>query len=200
MGAIINEFVTITSDGDLIEKRRKEQEYLEYIKEHIAFVQEAFELYMRPLLNKNSICTTVSDEKLKEAILELEPLLDTHDASKFSDDEFDGYRLKWYPTKLESDLDENEKRIITDQYEKCWEHHYTVNDHHPKHWVNPETDVPEDMCLRAIIEMICDWEAMSLKFKTNTLEWYENKAKEEKAAMSVNTKVIVEDLMKVLHN
>jgi len=53
----------------------------------------------------------------------------------------------------------------------------------------------------AIIEMLCDWEAMSLKFGTSTLKWYENDAKDEKAALSPKTKEIVEDLLyNVLHN
>ena len=57
------------------------------------------------------------------------------------------------------------------------------------------------MTLRAIIEMICDWEAKSLKFKSNTLEWYTNDAEDEKAAMTDNTKKIVEELLfNVIHN
>jgi hypothetical protein len=68
------------------------------------------------------------------------------------------------------------------------------------HWVDPETKIPRDMSLRAILEMICDWEAMGLKFKSDTLNWYENDAKDEKAAMSTNTKQIVEELLyNVIH-
>ena len=51
------------------------------------------------------------------------------------------------------------------------------------------------MTLEAILEMICDWEAMSLKFGTNTLNWYETKAIDEKKCMTSNTKDIVEELM-----
>lgn len=201
MGQIINEFTTITDRDDLLEKRRKEQEYLEYIKEHISFVKEAFNLYIIPLRSKNNISTLISDQDLKNAIDELEDIIDTHDASKFSDSEFDGYRIKWYPTKLETRLPESEQEVIKYNYEECWKHHYQTNDHHPKHWVNSETGIPEDMSLRAILEMLCDWEAMSLKFQTSTLEWYTNKAVEEKACFSTKTKDIVEELLfNVLHN
>ena len=51
------------------------------------------------------------------------------------------------------------------------------------------------MSLDAIIEMICDWEAMSDKFNTNTLQWYEKDAKDEKACFSPKTKIIVEDIL-----
>ena len=56
------------------------------------------------------------------------------------------------------------------------------------------------MTLDAIVEMLCDWEAMSLKFNTNTVEWYKNEAIDEKKAFSLNTKAIVEDLLfNILH-
>ena len=56
------------------------------------------------------------------------------------------------------------------------------------------------MTLDAIIEMLCDWEGMSLKFGTSTLSWYEKDAKDEKAALSPNSKAIVEELLyNVLH-
>ena len=57
------------------------------------------------------------------------------------------------------------------------------------------------MSLDAIIEMICDWEAVSTMFGTNTVEWYKTKAVDyEQKMMTQNTKDIVEDLLfNVLH-
>lgn len=207
MGIILNENSLITQDvyeDDSSERINKEQEYLDYINEHIAFVNKAFNLYMVSLLSKNNISSLISDEELKQAILNLQPLIPTHDASKFSDAEFDGYRRKYYPTQVElakEKEDDSYRQLCEDRYEECWVHHYTVNAHHPKHWYNFETKTATDMSLDAIIEMLCDWEAMSLKFNTSTVKWYENDAKDEKSVLSPKTKQIVEDLLyNVLHN
>lgn len=205
MGFILTENSLITNiEDDSAARLDKEQEYLDYINEHINFVNKAFEMYIIPLLNMTNISNLISDEELKNTIRNLQPLIPTHDASKFSDAEFDGYRMRWYPTVAEEAKQKEDQELqntIRERYEKCWEHHYTVNAHHPKHWVDPETGIPKDATLDAIIEMICDWEAMSLKFGTSTLKWYENDAKDEKSAMSAKTKEIVEDLMyNVIHN
>lgn len=207
MGIILNENSLITQDvyeDDSSERINKEQEYLDYINEHIDFVNKAFDLYMVPLLSKNNISSLISNEELKQAILNLQPLIPTHDASKFSDAEFDGYRRKYYPTQVElakEKEDDSYRQLCEDRYEECWVHHYTVNTHHPKHWYNFETKTATDMSLDAIIEMLCDWEAMSLKFNTSTVKWYENDAKDEKSVLSPKTKQIVEDLLyNVLHN
>lgn len=205
MGTIITENSLITKiEDDSAARLEKEQEYLDYINEHISLVNKAFTIYMLPLLGMTNISVLVSDEELKKAIVNLQPLIPTHDASKFSDAEYDGYRMRWYPTKAEEAKMKEDKEfeeLVSDRYEKCWQHHYTVNEHHPKHWVNPETGVSRDMNLGAIIEMLCDWEGMSLKFGTSTLKWYEEKATDEKAALSAKTKEIVEDLLyNVLHN
>ena len=57
------------------------------------------------------------------------------------------------------------------------------------------------MSLRAIVEMICDWEAMGMKFNSDTIKWYESDdSKDERESMSTRTKQIVEDLLyNVLH-
>lgn len=201
MGFIFTENSLVQPNDDSMERIRLEKEYLEYIKEHINFVKVSYVRYIVPLLDKNTISHIISDKELKNAIEELSLTIETHDASKFSDAEFDGYRMKYYPTKAEQNCTEDERKMIDDRYEECWEHHYKTNDHHPKFWVNSETGDIRDMNLRAIIEMICDWEAMSLKFKTNTLEWYKNSAEDEKNAMSEKTKQIVEELLfNVIHN
>lgn len=200
MGVIIKENSYIEQYDDSMERIRKEKEYLEYIIEHINFVKKAYTLYMVPLLEQNNISTLVSDEELKDAIEELALTIETHDASKFSDSEFDGYRLKYYPTKRENQESEEFKLAAEQRYEECWKHHYTVNWHHPEHWLNHDTGVCTDMTLGAIVEMLCDWEAMSLKFNTDTAEWYKNEAIDEKKAFSLNSKAIIEDLLfNVLH-
>ena len=200
MGIILKENSYIEQYDDSMERIRKEKEYLDYIIEHINFVKKAYVLYMVPLLDQNNISTLISDEELKDAIEEVALRIETHDASKFSDSEFDGYRVKYYPTKRENQESEEFKQEVGERYEECWKHHYTVNKHHPEHWLDHKTGVCTDMTLDAIVEMLCDWEAMSLKFNTNTVEWYKNEAIDEKKAFSLNTKAIVEDLLfNILH-
>ena len=200
MGNIITETAIIFDDNDSLERNKQEQIYLDYINEHISLVKKAYEIYMIPLIDKNNISSLISDEELKNAISEVGKYIDTHDASKFSDSEFDGYRAKWYPTTRELAGDDNYKHDVDERYEECWKHHYQINKHHPKYWVNDDGTC-RDMTLDAIVEMLCDWEAMSLKFGTSTVEWYNNKAEDEKSCFSPTTKSIVEDLLfNVLHN
>ena len=202
MGTILNEASTIigSDSSDSVERLKKEQEYLDYIKDHISKVCEAYGKYILPLMELNNISSLISDEELKDAIKALGTHIHEHDASKFSDAEFDGYRAKYYPTLEEQDLDVDDKSALEDWYEECWKHHYQTNAHHPEHWKNEETGLYEDMTLEAILEMLCDWEAMSLKFNTSTVEWYKDKAIDEKKALSPKTKEIVEELLfNVLH-
>lgn len=204
MGTIINEDAIVYNfDGnnDSLERNQKEQEYLEYIKQHIGLVKRAFVMYFAPLYIKNNISTLISDEELHQAIFDLAKIINTHDASKFGDAEFDGYRAKYYPTTKELAGDDAYKGAVEERYAECWKHHYTTNDHHPKYWVNQDSKIARDMSLRAIVEMICDWEAMGMKFNSDTIKWYESDdSKDERESMSTRTKQIVEDLLyNVLH-
>ena len=63
------------------------------------------------------------------------------------------------------------------------------------YWVDPKTNEKLDMNLEAIIEMICDWIAMDMKYHTGVIEWYENKAIKEKKAMTDRTRQLTEEIM-----
>lgn len=203
MGYVIHEDSVIfnfNNRNDAEERCQKEQEYLDYINNHIRLVKKAFALYFAPLFFKSCISLIISDYDLKVAIQDVAKIINNHDASKFSDSEFDGYRAYYYPTSLEKTGDEEYKHNVEERYEECWKHHYQTNVHHPMHWVDQETKIPRDMSLPAIIEMICDWESMALMFNSDTIKWYETKAEDEKKCMSANTKEIVEELLyNVLH-
>ena len=88
------------------------------------------------------------------------------DNSKYSGEEFEGYRQWFYPKEGE----EKNK----DVFDKAWKHHYEHNSHHWEyHLTNGK---PKPMSKLNIAEMILDWIAMSIKFKNSPLEWYkENK-------------------------
>lgn len=197
----INENALILDDNDAMERNKKEEEYLKYINDHIANVKKAFMMYIAPLYKVNQISQLTSDEDLKKAIIQVYKRVDNHDASKFSDREFDAYRAKWYPTEKEKNYDDNYIANMEERYNEAWKHHYTANPHHPRHWVDSATGTPRDMSLDAIIEMICDWMAMGMYYNTSTLDWYENQADDDKKCLSPATKQIVEDLLyNVIHN
>lgn len=186
----INEF----DQDELIEKNKKKQEYIDYINEHISNVKKAFEMFFVPLLDKENISDKFSDEEFKNAIVICQKEnIPYHDASKFEDEEFEPYRLNFHATNAEKNLGEDYQKWVSEIFEEAWRHHYLNNSHHPLYWKNSETNEIADMSLEAIIEMICDWEAMSMKFKSDTIEWY-NKA-EEKSQMTENTKEIVEEIL-----
>lgn len=196
MGIIINESVeSLIDENDSIERNKKQEEYTEYIKNHILNVQKAFLRYFVPLLERTNISTLISDEELKNAIEIASTTIQYHDNSKWSDDEFDGYRMKYYPTVKEK-ADPDFQKLADEKFEKAWESHYKHNWHHPKYWVKEDGSI-EDMKLEAIIDMICDWRSFSIS-KNNpneVLEWYENEAFDEKKNMTDRTREIVEELL-----
>ena len=194
MGIILNESVEdLISSDESLENNKKQEEYLEYIKEHVLNVQKAFQLHFLPLLDKQFISSKLSDEEIKSAIQTAAKYVLVHDASKYGDEEFDGYREKYYPTAREK-ADPDFEKISYEKSEIAWIHHYENNPHHPMYWVKENGEI-EDMTLAYIIEMLSDWFAMSMKYHSDTWEWYREKAVKEKAAMTDRTKEIVEEFL-----
>ena len=192
---LINQSTISDYNEDIIEKNKKDKEYYNYILKHIECVKRAWETYFLPLLEENFIIESVSTSELKDAIRKAGENIQNHDGSKFGDDEFDSYRAKYYPTIKEKNADPDTKSIIEDEYEKAWDHHVKCNPHHPKHWIDPITGEKKDMTLEYIVEMICDWEGVSLYFNDNALRWYENDAIDEKECFTDNTRRIVDDIL-----
>ena len=197
MGVVFTESVEELITQDIsIEKNKKQEEYLNYIKTHVLFVQKAFLLYFIPLLERDLISKNLSDEELKDAIKKVSVTIQEHDSSKYSDDEFDGYREKYYPTASEK-ADPEFQKHVEERFEMAWESHYRHNWHHPKYWIDEETGEIKDMNLEAIIEMICDWCSFSLKENnpTEVLNWYKEKANAEKSSITDTTRQIVEEFL-----
>lgn len=196
MGTILNESTEdlITRDESL-EKNNKQKEYIDYIKDHVFNVQRAYANYFLPLLDKDNITPLLSDELFKNAIRRASIQIEHHDDSKWTDEEFDGYREKYYPTALElADAEFQEK--VEEKAEKAWVSHYKNNSHHPKFWMKEDGTI-EDMNLESIIEMICDWLSFNIKSGNpeGVIQWYEEKATHEKDEMTDRTKQIVEELL-----
>lgn len=206
MGIILSESASLITSDESLAKNKKEEEYMAYIKEHVDNVVFAFNKYFLSIIKENkelpeSNYYTYDD--LYNAIEELEKgRIHEHDMSKYSEEEFDAYRAKYYPTEKESNGATNEQKAEIDRkVDIAWIHHYENNPHHPNYWVDKNSDKPKptDMDLVSILEMICDWEAMSMKFGGNTIDWYTNKADKEKVAMTDKTKNIVEELLDIIY-
>jgi len=85
-----------------------------------------------------------------------------HDLSKFSPIEFISYAKHFYGTK-----EDNENS----GFDYGWLHHQRKNKHHWDYWVNGSGN-PVLMPRKYIIQMICDWEAMGIKFGDTVKDFY----------------------------
>jgi hypothetical protein len=136
----------------------EEEAYLAYIDEHRKNVYQAFVKFGK------SICLCLS--MVNGEYNTLKRYVSSHDSSKYSEDEFQGYRQWFYPKE-----NENKNK---DLFLKAWTHHYKTNRHHWEYWL--ENNEPKEMSPICIAEMLLDWIAMSIKFKNSPLAWYnENK-------------------------
>ena len=213
MGLIFSD--GITKDIEVISK---EQEYIKYIVEHINNVNRAYiELFKGRTFDhveiefengeKLSIDTLAMDQIIKDLELEVK----AHDLTKFSNEEFPAYRMRFFPTdteKKQMEADSDYAASVEASFQAAWEHHYHENKHHANYWMyelddNGEyklLDTPIVMPVVDILHMICDWSAMSIKFQnTNSpVDWYINDADKEKGYMHPNTRKIVEYFLNIL--
>ena len=88
-----------------------------------------------------------------------------HDESKFTDTEIYGYlKLENFPQGLEYGSEEYkeafDKHVGDDgKFDMAWQHHATMNSHHPEHFMSPD-----QMGLVDIIEMVCDWQGAHVAY------------------------------------
>lgn len=189
--------VSSNIDPEIVEKKK---EYMNYIDEHKRNVLIAY----NKIIDKIHVGIVVDGKNVFDIIDQLSIDIGQHDKSKYSEAEFDAYRRKFYPTTLESkETDEAVLKEVEERFEKAWENHYMINDHHPKYWCYWNTNKnfePKDMNLKAIIHMICDWEAMSIKFNGYTIDWWIHKAIDERKCMTKNTIKVVEELLRTIYD
>ena len=191
--------------------------YIDYVTEHIANVKKSYFLLFE---DNKFILDDYTDEQMAEILSALKEEIENHDASKFSDDEFYGYRAYFDPTDKEKEMmnDNDYYKKVEDDFEEAWKHHYTHNPHHPLFWKLTDIEEydrgipsvytvrefmkdPEDMTLVEILHMICDWNAMSIKFNSKVITWYlSDEGQKEKGIMSKNTQILLEKCLSVLYN
>lgn len=173
---------------------KEDRQYADYLTNHQKNVQIAFYEF----INHNYIYDMLINKfRIDIDINELEYRVLQHDASKWSKAEFMPYRQYYYPTTFAS------KELLN----KAWIHHFMNNDHHPEYWIiDKDIDLilkeqftgleSEDMSIEAILEMICDWIAMSLYFNSSLITWYYNEG--SKYPFSILTRNIVENIIDIL--
>jgi len=163
----------------------RKQEYNKYLTEHINNVVKTFEKQLFDNLIIDYDWITV------EELNEINDVILSHDASKYSDTEYETYLNYFYPE------DGMEKDEVAFNYALL--HHYQNNPHHWNHWVLQKDNnigVPLDMPFKYIVEMVCDWQSMSYKFGGSAHEWYyKNK---DKMLLSSYTTTEVEKLLEYL--
>ena len=155
------------------EKLRKEEEYKKYINTHKENI-----LKMHKLLQK--YCSTYLTITMYDNNKDMLERLNKHDDSKFSKEEFDAYRIKFYPTKEEENKIKTSAEyanMVKTNYENALQHHYKYNTHHPQHYVDSDGSI-RDMPVEDVYEMILDWMA-NMYFYTKdpivgTIEHYES--------------------------
>lgn len=167
---------------------RKQADYLKSINEHKDAVIKAYSE-----MCANKYLTSYTNHDIVEALDALRNRIAYHDDSKYGDEEFEAYRKNFYP------IDAQEKDLNKEDFDRAWEHHYTVNSHHPEHFVIAGN--PTDMPLIDILEMICDWNSFAILGKgEGTKKWWTTNEEglEKRKIMTPNTVNQVERILKMI--
>ena len=137
--------------------------YNEYLDNHIANVQLAFELCDKDLLIE---LTGVTEEDINC----IQEQLSHHDESKYDSDEWDAYLDWFYPENEDVKGDEY-------LYDLAWVHHCHCNPHHYQYWTCIDDDGTVraiDMPLSFVVEALCDWHSFSAKNPESTAyNWWQ---------------------------
>lgn len=185
------------NSSDSLERINNEKKYMEYLDKHINGVKEAYKRFFVPMLTNTIECDKAlfSLDELRDAIMSAKDAVEHHDSSKYSEAEFEPYRLHWYPTDEEKLKGQEFQNEIDERYQNAWKHHYENNDHHPKHWYDFENNVAGDMSLGSIIHMICDWMSFNLDSPSGVLKFWLNRSEEERKFISPKTISIVDYIL-----
>ena len=181
------------------EKLRKEEEYKKYINTHKENILKMHELLQR--YGSIYLTITMYDDTNKDML----ERLNKHDDSKYSKEEFDAYRIKFYTTEEEENKIKTSAEyanMVKTNYENALQHHYKYNTHHPQHYVNSDGSI-KDMSVKDVYEMILDWMAISYyKHNITTKELVIYYAiyhyKTNRFPFSDNTRKLVDHYMKIL--
>jgi len=137
----------------------KDFDYTAYVVEHVGNVQIVWEEVSKRCKGEHWL-----DDFYYFTI---KSLIEHHDESKYSADEFQGYRQWFFP-------EEGDKKSQA-RFDFAWNHHQKHNPHHWQYWLmwKPKGTIVLNMPFPYVFEMLCDWSAMSLAFDDTPSEFYE---------------------------
>lgn len=101
---------------------------------------------------------------LREFSLALKERAENHDKSKLETPEVEVFDVVTPKLKGLTYGSPEYKKSLEDMG-PALEHHYSNNKHHPEYWKNGI----EDMTLVDIVEMLCDWQAATLRHDTGDI-------------------------------
>lgn len=160
--------------------------FLDMVTEDLDGYQEEYKKYIIDHKSRVKKFADWLEENLPELFDNIDlddfhEIIDEHDESKFSEEEFEPYAQRWHGDKIK-----------TPKYEQAWEHHWLHNEHHPEFWLG------EDMPYIYILEMLCDWGSFSIEkkdFKELYDFYYKQARDDEEKNLSDNTKAIIEEIL-----
>lgn len=176
--------IRILNESEEIEtmNNEREQQYHDYLNQHISGVQRAYDEFFKDNL--------LIDSNLDiEEIAQLEEDIKNHDASKYDKDyEWYQYLDNFYP------ISEEAKQENKDNYNLAWNHHQKENKHHWQYWVlikDTGDIIPLPMPEPYVIQALCDWHSFAYKNPESTARhWYDNN--NDKMILHDETKSIIE--------
>lgn len=185
-------YIRIINDPTISEEQKvKEREYKAYIDNHIANVQKAWKQFKENKKVKEYLQSFTDVGALKVIYENLDIQMTVHDASKFSEEEWEPYRMHWHS------LNEEEKIQSTAAYEKAWEHHYMNNPHHWDYWAaTGKNSMPLTYC----IEMWCDWIAMSMAKGGNAYDWFKGELSKGEIELGEKQQKWTENVLKIFYD
>jgi hypothetical protein len=99
-----------------------------------------------------------------ELIKQLDKRASVHDASKFAEPELSVFAENT-PKLAKVEYGGEAYKEVMKEVQVAIDHHYAKNTHHPEHW----TKGVEDMDLLDLVEMLCDWNAATLRNKNGNI-------------------------------
>jgi len=193
----INLFIRKDTNVKILESNESpEEQYENYLSNHILNVQSVWEEVLRPKL----------ENELDEDTIELiDILIEEHDESKYDEEEWEAYMDNFYPNKDNP----KPKDEVSLAFKYAWNRHQKQNLHHPEYWVLQKDDSLEfealDIPIEHVIPLLCDWGSFRYgnrgkpikegDFKS-TRDWYE--AQREKQIMTDNTRKLIEKYIDLL--
>ena len=164
------------------------KKYNEYLKTHISNVKKCFFDILDILAD--------SGEFTPSELKDIKNIVENHDRSKYSEEEYYPYLRNFYPEN------EDQKNANKKDYDSAWNHHQKSNPHHWQYWILIRDGGVEkilDMDKRYVIEMLCDWGAFKYVNPDSTAHsWYEKM--KDKMKLSDNTRKLVEKYLKMCPN